>query len=67
MRYRASVVGLKRSQDAEGGGDNVNEAIDSADKKVGGAGANACEVALEKSVRCSSGWTRGRSSPYIED
>jgi len=39
-------VGLERARDAEALGDDVNEAIDSAEEEVRGAGAEAGEVAL---------------------
>jgi hypothetical protein len=67
VRYGAGVVGLERSHDAEGRGDDMDEAIGSANEKVRGAGANTGEVTLKCSVRFDPVWTRGRSRPYIED
>lgn len=41
VRYGASVVGLERSHDTEGRGNDMNKAIRSADEEVCGASANA--------------------------
>lgn len=41
VRNGAGIVSLERSHDAEGRGDDVDEAIGSADKEVRGSGANA--------------------------
>lgn len=67
MRNGAGIVGFERSHDAEGRGDDVDEAIGSADEEVRGAGADTREVTLEVTVRYRVGWSSGKSGPYIED
>lgn len=48
-------MGPERSHDAEGRGDDVDEAIGSADEEVRGAGADTREVTLEATVRYGVG------------
>jgi hypothetical protein len=63
----AGIVSLERSHDAEGRGDDVDEAIGSTDEEVRGAGADTGEVTLGVAVRYVVGWRSGKSRPYIED
>lgn len=60
-------MGFERSHDAEGRGDDVDEAIGSADEEVRGAGADTRKITLEATVRYGVGWSSGKSRPYIED
>ena len=46
MRDGAGIMSLEGAQDAEGGGDDVDESIDSAEVKVRRAGTEAGEIAL---------------------
>ena len=55
MRNGAGIVGLERSHDAEGRGDDVDEAIGSANEYVRGAGADTREITLEATVRYGMG------------
>lgn len=60
-------MGLERSHDAEGRGDDVDEAIGCADEEVRGASTDTREVTLWVTVRYSVSWSGGKSRPYIED
>lgn len=60
-------MGLERSHDAEGRGDDVDEAIGGADEEVRRPGTDTREVTLEATVRYGVGWSSGKSRPYIED
>lgn len=67
MRNGAGIVSLERSHDAEGRGDDVDEAIGSTNEEIRRAGADTGEVTLGFTVRYVVGWSRGNLGPYIED
>lgn len=55
MRNGAGIVSLERSHDAEGRGDDVNEAIGGANKQARRAGADTGKITLGQVIRYDVG------------